>query len=41
MIEDYRLSLVAILDRSYQQYIGKYAEFKAELLDLNRLKDEI
>lgn len=41
MVEDYRLSLIAILDRTYQQYIAKYAEFKAELLELNRLKDEI
>lgn len=39
MIEDYKLSLMAVLDRIYQQYISKYADFKAEILEINRLKD--
>lgn len=41
MIEDYRLSLIAILDRIYQNYISKYAEFKSEIMEINRIQDEI
>lgn len=40
-LEDLRLSLHAHLDRIYQGYIERYAKFKGELLEINRLKDQI
>ena len=41
MLEDFRLSLHAVLDRIYQNYITRYAEFKSEVMEINRLKDQI
>jgi hypothetical protein len=38
-VEDLRLSLHAELDRIYQNYLERYAQFKGELLEINRLKE--
>jgi hypothetical protein len=41
ILEDLRLSLNAHLDRIYQGYIERYAKFKGEIFEINRLKEQI
>ena len=40
-LEDLRLSLHAHLDRVYQDYMERYAKFKGEIFEINRLKDQV
>ena len=41
IIEDFRLSLLASIDQIYRRFLEKYSQFRADLVEINRIKEEI